>query len=203
MVAVEALVDRREPAVNGSEAADSGVVDALDGADPQFEVWTDGVFHQHGNIRPAQRVGNFLHGEGVGCRAGADPQQVDAAFQRCGYVFAGSYLGRGVHSRFALHALEPGDARFADAFETSGFGAGLPESGAVEVEALGGQRTGRAEDLFLGFGAAGTADYQGAFGIDSRECDGLNVVHDRYDLFVFKLRGWCIRHIRRGCGSRS
>ena len=86
--------DRRESAVDGPDAADAGIVDALDGADPQFEVGADGVFHQHRDVRPAQGVGDLLHGEGVGRRACADPQQVDAAFQRRGDVFAGGHFGR-------------------------------------------------------------------------------------------------------------
>ena len=220
VVAVEALVDRREPAVDGSDAADAGVVDALDGADPQLEVGADGVFHQHRDVRSAQGVGDLLHGEGVGRRACADPQQVDAAFQRRGDVLAGGHFGRGVHARFAFHALEPGDARLSDAFEAAGFGAGLPESGAADADAFGCQRAGRAEDLLFGFGAARACDYQGAPGVDSRECDGLNVVHGCvifvcfFSVFPFsgclrcaafrgvRSRGWGIRRIRRECGSR-
>ena len=41
-----------------------------------------GVFHQYGDVLSPERVGDLLHGEGVGGRAGADPQQVDAARQR-------------------------------------------------------------------------------------------------------------------------
>ena len=88
VVAVEALVDRGEAAVDGSDAADAGVADAFDGADPQLEVGADGAFHQHGVVLSPERVGDLLHGEGVGGRAGADPQQVDAARQRRGDVHA-------------------------------------------------------------------------------------------------------------------
>ena len=80
VVAVEAFVDRREPAVDDTQAADAGVVDAFHAADPQFEVGTHGVFHQHRDIVPAQRVGDLLHGERVSCRAGPDPDHVDVAF---------------------------------------------------------------------------------------------------------------------------
>ena len=74
--------------MDGSDAADAGVADAFDGADPQLEVGADGVFHQHGDVLSPERVGDLLHGEGVGGRAGADPQQVDAARQRRGDVLA-------------------------------------------------------------------------------------------------------------------
>ena len=178
VVAVEVLVDRRKAAVDGPDAADAGVVDTLDGADPQFEVGAHGVLHQHRDVRSAQGVGDLLHGEGIGRRAGPDPEQVDTAFQRCGDVFAGGDFGGGVHARFTLHALQPCDARRTYALESSRLGAGFPQPGAVDVKALCGQRTGRFHDLFFGFGAAGTCDDQRPPGIDPGECDGLNVVHD-------------------------
>ena len=205
MVAVEVLVDRREAAVDGPDAADAGVVDALDGADPQFEVGAHGILHQHRHVHAAQGVGDLLHGEGVGRRAGADPEQVDAALQRYGDVLAGGHLGGGVHPRLPFHALEPGDAGLADAFEASRFGAGFPQSGAVDAESLCGQRAGGLHDLFFGFGAARACDDQRSPGIDPGKRDELNVVHSELILLFsirIRLRGWGIRRIRPECGSR-
>ena len=183
MVAVEALVDRGESAVDGAQTADSGVVDAFDGSDPEFEVRADGVLHQHRDVHAAQGVGDLLHGEGVGRRAGPDPEQVDAPFQgRLDMLVRGDF-GGGVHARFALYALHPGDSLLADAFESAGFRAGLPEPGAVDADSFGGQYAGRVEELFFGFGAARTGNDQRPAGVDSGECDGLKIVHGVFCFF--------------------
>ena len=140
--------------MDGSQTSDPGVVDALDGSDPEFEVGADGVLHQHGDVYPAQRIGNLLHGEGVGGRTGSDPEQVDSTLQGCFDVSAGGDFRGGVHAGFVLHALEPGDTLFTDALEASGFGAGFPEPGTVDPDPFGCKGTGGLDDLFFGFGTA-------------------------------------------------
>ena len=51
-------------------------------------------------------------------------------------------LGGGVHPCFAFYALEPCHAFGTHALEPSGFGAGLPKSGAENPHAFGGQFAG-------------------------------------------------------------
>ena len=177
MVAVETLVDRREAAVNAPQTADAGVVDALHAADPQFEVRTHGILDQHRNVVAAQRVGDLLHGKGVGRGAGADPDHVDAPFQRRHDMLARGDLGGGVHPCFAFYALEPCHAFGTHALEPSGFGAGLPKSGAENPHAFGGQFAGGFDHLLFGFGAARSRDDQRAPGIESRKIDGLQIFH--------------------------
>lgn len=168
---------------------DAGVVDAFDGADPELEVGADGVLYQHRYIPPAERVGDLLHGEWVGRRPRADPEQVHASAQGHIDVFARGDLRSGVHARFALDTLQPRDSCGSDPFETSGFRARFPESCTVDADALGGQCAGRFDHLFFGFGAARSCDDQRPAGIDPRECDGLDVVHGIVSFSVFQIFG--------------
>ena len=162
---------------NAPQTADAGVVDALHAADPQFEVRTHGILDQHRNVVAAQRVGDLLHGKGVGRGAGADPDHVDAPFQRRHDMLARGDLGGGVHPCFAFYALEPCHAFGTHALEPSGFGAGLPKSGAENPHAFGGQFAGGFDHLLFGFGAARSRDDQRAPGIESRKIDGLQIFH--------------------------
>ena len=189
VVAVETPVDGGEAAVDGPQTADAGVVDAFDGADPELEVGADGVLYQHRYIPPAERVGDLLHGEWVGRRPRADPEQVHASAQGHIDVFARGDLRSGVHARFALDTLQPRDSCGSDPFETSGFRARFPESCTVDADALGGQCAGRFDHLFFGFGAARSCDDQRPAGIDPRECDGLDVVHGIVSFSVFQIFG--------------
>ena len=175
--------------MDGRQTPDAGVVDALDGADPQLEVRAHGILHQHGNVLPAQRVGDLLHGEGIGRRAGADPQQIDASVESRGDMLARGDLRGDVHARLALDALQPGNARGAHALEASRLGPGLPQPGAEDAESLGGKGPGRVECLFFGFGAARSCNDQRPPGIDPGQYDGLNVVHGYCRFFVVSVFG--------------
>ena len=124
-----------------------------------------------------QCVGDLLHGERVGRRAGADPQQIDLCGEGRFDMGGGRRFGRDIHARLAFYALQPRDARRAYALEASRFGAGFPESGAEDADPFGGQLPGAGEHLFFGLGAARTGDDERAAAFDARQQGGGGVVH--------------------------
>ena len=79
-VTVEALVVGREAAVDDADALDTGAVDAFKSAHPQVEVRIHGVLYQHRHINTVERVGKFLHGEGICHGARTHPKDVHAHF---------------------------------------------------------------------------------------------------------------------------
>lgn len=159
--------------MDGGQPFQSGLVDALQRTDPQFQVRVHGVLHQNGDVHALQCVGYLLHGEGVGRGAGADPQDVDAGLQGLEHVLGSGHFGSHVHARFLFHFLEPGQAFYAYALEASGFGAGFPDTGTEYLDAAACQLAGGFHHLFFSFGAAGACNHQGAFVVHARECDFL------------------------------
>ena len=147
--------------MNDAEARDAGLVDAFKAANPELEVGVDGIFHEHRHVVTCQGIGYFLHGKGVGCRACANPEHVDASLERSLNVALGGYLGGYLHAEFLLHAVEPRQAFLADALEASGLGAGLPDAGAEYLDALACQLGGGVHHLFFGLGRAGTGNHGG------------------------------------------
>ena len=151
--------------MDGSQSFDSGLVEALHGSDPEFEVWVDRVLDQYGTVVSFEAVGEVLHGEGVGRGACTDPQDVDAVFLcqfdmlRCGH------LGGCEHACFFLHFLHPGQGGFAVALEASGLGAWLPDACTEYVAAFIGQLPCGGHHLFLGLSRTGACDYDGTFAV--------------------------------------
>ena len=191
VIAVEALVDGGEAAVNDAQPADSGIVDAFHGADPELQVGTYGVLDQHRDVVTPQGVGDLLHGEGVGRGACPDPEQVDAACERRRHMVARGDLRRRVHARFAFHAGQPRQPLDADPLETARFGPRFPDAGPEDPDPLGRQLAGGLQKLFFGLGAARAGDGEGAPSVEARQGDGLQIVHVVCVFFVrcFGLRG--------------
>ena len=158
-VAVEPLLVGREAAVNHAQTGNAGLVDALQSANPQLQVRVHGVLYQHGHVVSLQRVGDFLHRKGVGHRACANPDQVDTRIQRSLNVGTCGHFGTHLHAEFLLHAVQPGQALFADALEAAGLGARLPDAGAEQLDALAGQLCGGTHHLFFGFGRTGSGNH--------------------------------------------
>ena len=61
---------------------------------------------------------------------------------------------RDVHSRFGFDTLQPPQALDADSFESAGFRAGLPDSGAENPYPVCGKIAGCRHYLFFGLGTA-------------------------------------------------
>lgn len=160
-VAVDVLAVGAESAVDGSEAAQTGIVEAFERADPQFEIGVDGVLDEHRYVGSAlaQGVGYLLHGERVGRCAGAYPEHVDTGVEGVVDMLAHGHFGGHGHAGLLLYAPQPLQPGFAHAFEAAGLGAGFPYSGTEYAYAVLGERSGRVEGLFLGFCAAGAGYY--------------------------------------------
>ena len=177
-IAVTAAVGGAEAPVDGPQPSDAGVEQPLDAADPEVDVGTHGVLHQHGDVVSPQCVGNLLHGKGVRDGAGPQPQQVDAGIECRSNVLARGDLGGHAHPRFAPHALHPDEPRRAYTLEAARLGAGLPESGAEDAQPLCGQRAGGGQELLFGLGAAGAGDEQRTSGVEVGK-EGAELCHGR------------------------
>ena len=127
-VAVLAGFSGSKPPVNGTQFGDTGSGDALKGTHPQGQVGVHGVFNQHRHINTTQRIGNFLHVEGVYGGAGTNPQNIDTIFQGQFDVLGRGNLHRERQTRFGFGPLNPGKGFFAHTLKTTRTGAGLPNA---------------------------------------------------------------------------
>ena len=93
LVAKPGLFIEGKTAVNGSQALDSHLVQAFQGADPKIEIGVHGIFNQHGDIHACQCIGQGLDGEGVGGGSGADPNDIDTVFEAEFDVFGDGHFG--------------------------------------------------------------------------------------------------------------
>ena len=50
-------------------------------ANPQFNIWIDGIFNEHRNIYTAQCIGYILHAERVYGSTGTNPQHINTKMQ--------------------------------------------------------------------------------------------------------------------------
>ena len=153
-IAVGLAVDRGEAAVDDAEFPDAGAVQALQGADPQVQVRIDGILHQDGDIRILEGVGDFLHEEGVGSRAGADPEQVDTVLEALVHMLLVRNLGAHKHPGLFLHLFQPFQTGRAHTFEAARVRAGFPDARPEHVDAPGRETAGRFQDLLFGFRTA-------------------------------------------------
>ena len=133
IVAIEYLLRGGESAVDDSEFLDSGPVETLEGADPEVEVRVDRVLDEYRDVSILEGVGNFLHEERVGGRAGSHPYHVDTELYAFIYVLFAGHLGADLHSEFFLDFLHPLEAWHAHAFEAARMGPWLPYSGTEDV----------------------------------------------------------------------
>ena len=138
-IAVNLLVEAGESAVDGTEFLDACLVDALQGTDPELEVWVYRVLNEHRHVYALKTVGKCLHGEWVGRSTCAYPQNVDSIFQRELYMLWGSHLSSCQHACFFLHLLHPRQGLLAVTLEASRFGAWLPHTCAEHVATFGSQ----------------------------------------------------------------
>ena len=77
------------------------------------------------------------------------------------------HLSGSEHAGFSFYALHPGQGFLAVAFKTSGLGAGLPNAGTEDADAVVAQLAGGVNYLCFGFGAAGTCNHHGALRTDA------------------------------------
>ena len=155
-VTVDGLVVAGEASVYGSQFLYACAVETFESTYPQLEVRVHGVLHEHRDVDAAQRVGEGLHGEGVGAGACSHPHDVDAVFHCQLDVSGCCHLGGDEHSRLLLDLLEPLEGRFAVSLEASWLGARLPHSCTEHVASLLCQLLGCFHHLFFCLCAART-----------------------------------------------
>ena len=154
--------------MNGCDALDASVVDALQSANPEFEVGIDGVFHEHRNVYAFKGIGKFLHGEGIGRGASTYPKNVDVVLKRRIHMGSSGDFCGSEQPVFVLGLLQPAKAFFAYTFEATGFRAGLPNAGTHDLYAVGCKFAGGIHDLLFGFGRARASnDYGTLFGVNA------------------------------------
>ena len=59
--------------MDDTHLSDTGSVQTLERADPQFQVGIHRILHQDRNIDPFQGIGQLLHGKRVGYGSRSDP----------------------------------------------------------------------------------------------------------------------------------
>ena len=123
-----------------------------------------------------QRIGNVLHGKGVGASAGTHPQDINAGIEGSTDMLDRRHLGSDSHSRFALDSLQPRQAAVTDALKTARQGAGLPEAGPEHRHTDSAQRPCGIKRLLFGLGAAWPGDDDGGTIIHSWEPYGLYIL---------------------------
>ena len=152
-----------------AQARNSGSVDALQTANPEFQIRVDRIFHQHGHIQTLHGVGQFLHGKRVGHCACSHPEDVDSCFHACFNVARRGHFGGNKHTEFFLHARKPRKAYFAHAFKSAGFGAGFPDAGTQDFNSFLRQLRSGVHYLFFCLGRARTGNHDGSFIFNSRK----------------------------------
>ncbi len=130
--------------MDDGQALDTGIVEALKTANPEFEVGIDGIFHQHGDVLAAQRIGQVLHGKGIDHGASTNPEDVDAVGEGRLNVCGSGHFGGSEHVVLLFDALQPREAHPAHTFKATGLGAGFPDAGAEDFDAFGSELTGGA-----------------------------------------------------------
>ena len=154
-VAVNLLVEARKATMDGTQPFDAGLVDALQGPNPQLQVGIHGVLHQHGHVHAPQGVGQSLHGKGVGRGSGAHPKDVNAILERQFHMLGCSHFGSREHAGFVLHAPHPGQGFFTFALESARFGARFPHTRPENMATFSCQFTSGGHHLLFRFGRTG------------------------------------------------
>ena len=91
----------------------------------------------------------------------------------------GSHFDTSEQSRLGLEFLEPRQTDDAYALEASWLGAGFPDTGTEEFDALSGESVASGQNLFFTFGATRACDDERTFNVElrqqRRECHFHNV----------------------------
>ncbi len=134
-------------------------------ARPKADIGSHGILDEHRYLLVAvETLGDLLHGEGRYGRSRADPQNVDAVFERALHMGAVGYLDGYRQARRVLHLVEPFEAGFAYALECSRVGARFPHARADHVHlARAGQLHGGLHRLLAGLCAARSRYDEGPF----------------------------------------
>ena len=106
-IAVTGLLIGRETAVNGTQLAHSGTVQALQRSYPQVQVRIHRILHEHRYVGVPEGIRYLLHQERIAGGTGSYPDQVHSVFQALIDVLFAGNLGTDLHPEFLLYLLHP------------------------------------------------------------------------------------------------
>ena len=133
-IAVSHFLGCRESPVNHAQFLDTGLVETLEGSNPQVEVRVDRILHEHRHVRILQCISDFLHQERIGRGAGTYPYHVHSELEAVEDVLLAGNLRGDFHPELVLHSLEPFQARSADTLEIVRVSAGLPYTRSEDID---------------------------------------------------------------------
>ena len=162
-IAVYLLLEAGETTMDGTQALDTSLVQALHSTNPELEIRIDRVLYEHRDVNTLQGIGQSLHGKRIGSGAGTNPQDVHIVFQGQLDMLGGSHLCRDEHVGFVLHLLHPGQGFLAITLEASWLGTGLPHTSTEVMTAFHSQLARCVHHLLLSLSTAGTCNDEGAF----------------------------------------
>ena len=163
-IAVTGLLIGGETAVNGTQLAYSGAVQALQRSYPQVQVRIHRILHEHRYVGVPESIRYLLHQERIAGGTGSYPDQVHSVFQALIDVLFAGNLGTDLHPEFLLYLLHPLQSGNAHALEAAGMGAGLPYSCTEHVYSLLFETCRGPHQLLFAFRAA-RARYHTRFGL--------------------------------------
>ena len=109
VIAIKVGACRTETTMHSPQASDTRIADALQSTYPEIQIGVNRVLYQYCHlVMSLQGVGYILHSEGVGTRAGTNPQDIDTRFKRSTDMINGSHFGSHHHTQFTLDGLQPG-----------------------------------------------------------------------------------------------
>ena len=144
--------------MDGADLRNPYIADALYGSQPQRQVRVYWIFHKNRRFCTAKGFGDLLHGEGVGGRTGADPQNVDIVFYRFIDMLRRSHFDGKPHPGFFFYILDPPQGFFSYPFKIIGPRAWFPDTGPDGIDPDGFDALGGLQQLFFRFRAAGPRD---------------------------------------------
>jgi len=95
----------------------AGLLQALNGAEPEQQFRVDRIFHHDGNAGAPDGLGDFLDGERVDGGSGADPEHVDLSPQGGFRMLGIGDFDGDWNAGFLSRLDQPGQGYFAATFE--------------------------------------------------------------------------------------
>ena len=162
-VAVNLLVEARESTMDSTQALDTCLIDALEGTNPQLQVWIDWILHQHWYIHTLQTVSQCLHSKRI-CRSTSTyPKNIDTILQGEFHMLWSSHLGSNEHARLFLYLFHPRKCLLTITLEASWLGTWLPNTSTEHVATFGSQLLSGSHNLLFCLCRTWTGDDARAF----------------------------------------
>ena len=117
------------------DPGDSNLLETLNGPNPKVNIGINRIFNKNRNVNPAECFSDLLNGKGIYGSPRSDPQHVDSVFQGFIGMLGIGNLGCGKQPGFLFNLLQPLQTLYSNSFKRVWPGAGLPDSGPVNLGA--------------------------------------------------------------------